>query len=152
MKYSYIYKTRDGVRQQGSLVASSRDEVFTVLRTRGIRPIKVIAADGSRANGELRGVRKRVVLLVAAAAALSAALLVMLLIRFNDEVASVAIPQTEPRETEQYKYTGDIKEVQQYLAERERLERDYRDRIEERVRKGTLTRAEADKILQTVFK
>jgi hypothetical protein len=41
--------------------ASSRDEVFAELRKRGIKAIKVVAADGSKANGEMRGVRKRVV-------------------------------------------------------------------------------------------
>ena len=41
--------------------ASSREEVFAALRAKGIKAIKVIAADGSKANGEVRGVRKRVV-------------------------------------------------------------------------------------------
>lgn len=42
--------------------ASSREEVFAALRAKGIKAIKVVAADGSKANGEVRGVRKRVVL------------------------------------------------------------------------------------------
>ena len=41
--------------------AASRDEVFKALREKGIKAIKVVAADGSKANGEVRGVRKRVV-------------------------------------------------------------------------------------------
>ena len=52
MKYTYAYKTSDGVRHEDSLDAGSRDEVFAVLRGRGIRPIKVVAADGSKENGE----------------------------------------------------------------------------------------------------
>ena len=52
--------------------AKSRDEAFQVLRGRGIRPIKVVAADGSKANGEVRGLRKRAVFaLVAFAAAVA---------------------------------------------------------------------------------
>ena len=43
------------------MVAKSRDEVFAELRKRGIKAIKVVAADGSKANGEIHGVRKRVV-------------------------------------------------------------------------------------------
>ena len=43
--------------------ASSRDEVFKELRKQGIKAIKVVAADGSKANGEIRGVRKRMVAL-----------------------------------------------------------------------------------------
>ena len=49
--------------------APSRDAVFAALRTKGIKAIKVVAADGSKANGEIRGVRKRVVALVAVGAA-----------------------------------------------------------------------------------
>ena len=61
MKYTYAYKTSDGVRHEDSMNAPSRDEVFIELRKRGIKAIKVVAADGSKANGEVRGVRKRVV-------------------------------------------------------------------------------------------
>lgn len=61
MRYTYIYKTADGVRTEGRFDAQSRDEVFAALRKRGIRPIKVLAADGAKANGEIHGVRKRVV-------------------------------------------------------------------------------------------
>ena len=53
--------------------AESRDAVFAALRTQGIRPIKVVAVDGSKANGEVRGVRKR----VTALAVLSALCLVL---------------------------------------------------------------------------
>jgi hypothetical protein len=61
MKYTYAYKTSDGTRHEATMVAKSRDEVFAELRKQGIKAIKVVAADGSKANGEVRGVRKRVV-------------------------------------------------------------------------------------------
>ena len=61
MKYTYAYKTSDGVRHEDSMNAASREEVFAALRKRGIKAIKVVAADGSKANGEIHGVRKRVV-------------------------------------------------------------------------------------------
>ena len=61
MKYTYAYKTSDGTRHEATMVAKSRDEVFAELRKQGIKAIKVIAADGSKANGEIHGVRKRVV-------------------------------------------------------------------------------------------
>ena len=61
MKYTYAYKTSDGVRHEESMNAASREEVFAELRKRGIKAIKVVAADGSKANGEVRGVRKRIV-------------------------------------------------------------------------------------------
>ena len=56
--------------------AASREEVFAELRKRGIKAIKVVAADGSKANGEVRGVKKRIVaalvVLVAAAVGIAA--------------------------------------------------------------------------------
>ena len=72
MKFTYAYKTSDGVRQEDSMNASSREEVFETLRAKGIKAIKVVAADGSKANGEVRGVRKRVAATVAVAVALAA--------------------------------------------------------------------------------
>ena len=66
MKYTYAYKTSDGVRHEDSMNASSREEVFIELRKRGIKAIKVVAADGSKANGEIHGVRKRVVAVLVA--------------------------------------------------------------------------------------
>ncbi|MBQ2625952.1 MAG: hypothetical protein IJG18_12755, partial [Kiritimatiellae bacterium] len=39
-------------RHEDAMDAPSREAVFESLRARGIRPIKVVAADGSKANGE----------------------------------------------------------------------------------------------------
>ena len=58
--------------------ASSREEVFESLRAQGIKAIKVVAADGSKANGEIRGVRKRVVATSIVAAAIIAGLVAFL--------------------------------------------------------------------------
>ena len=70
MKYTYAYKTSDGVRHEATMNAASRDEVFVALRKQGIKAIKVVAADGSKANGEIHGVRKRVVAALVAFVAL----------------------------------------------------------------------------------
>ena len=59
MKYTYAYKTSDGIRHEDSMNASSREEVFESLRAKGIKAIKVVAADGSKANGEVRGAKRR---------------------------------------------------------------------------------------------
>jgi len=64
LTYTYAYKTSDGTRHEAAMDAPSRDAVFAALRQQGIKPIKVVAADGSKANGEMRGVRKRVVAVV----------------------------------------------------------------------------------------
>ena len=52
MKFTYAYKTSDGRRHEAAIDAESREAVFESLRAEGIRPIKVVAADGSKANGE----------------------------------------------------------------------------------------------------
>ena len=75
MKYTYAYKTSDGVRHEDSMTAASREEVFAALRKQGIKAIKVVAADGSKANGEVRGVRKRVVVVLVALAAVGVGVL-----------------------------------------------------------------------------
>jgi len=49
------------MRHEESINASSREEVFSLLRSKGIKAIKVVAADGSKANGEVRGVRRQTV-------------------------------------------------------------------------------------------
>lgn len=71
VKFTYAYKTGDGLRHVAQMDATSRDEVFAELRRRGIRAIKVFAEDGSRANGEMSGVRKHVVVAIVAAVAIS---------------------------------------------------------------------------------
>lgn len=67
--FSYTYRSSDGVRHTDTINAETRDAAFAALRERGIKPIKVTAADGSKANGEVRvraGVPKRVVTLLCA--------------------------------------------------------------------------------------
>lgn len=77
MKYRYVYKTGDGIRHEAEIEAGSRDKAFERLRSEGIRPIKVVATDGSKANGEVRvlGVPRKVLFAaVLTAAALATAL------------------------------------------------------------------------------
>ena len=69
MKYTYAYKDSEGKRHEESMDAASREAVFEALRARGIRPIKVVAADGSKANGEVRGIRRRAAVAIVVLAA-----------------------------------------------------------------------------------
>ena len=78
MKYTYAYKTSDGARHEAAMEAESREAVFAALRARGIKAIKVVAADGSKANGEVRGVRKRAVAALVALAAVVAGVIAYL--------------------------------------------------------------------------
>ncbi len=67
-RFRYIYRTADRKRLEAEIDAESRDAVFAQLRAEGIRPIKVIALDGSKANGEPleRSVWRKVLVWVAA--------------------------------------------------------------------------------------
>ena len=80
MRYTYAYKTSDGTRHEEAIEAESREAVFAALRANGIKAIKVVAADGSKANGEIRGIRKRVLAVSVIGAALLAGVLVYSLI------------------------------------------------------------------------
>ena len=97
MKYTYAYKDSDGKRHEASIEAPSRDAAFAALREQGIRPIKVVAADGSKANGAPVGVRRRVVavsILVAVVAAVGATAAFLRIARPTPKIESFQADQT----------------------------------------------------------
>lgn len=98
--FTYFYKTSDGLRHEAEIGAPSRDEAFAALRERGIRPIKLVAKDGSTANGEVRGMRKRavaaIVVSVAAVAALVAGAVAFALGRRTPPSAPVVVTPQGP--------------------------------------------------------
>lgn len=59
MRFSYSYKTPDGIRHEGRIEGASREEVFAELRRRGIRAIKVVSLSGSKANGEEKVITRK---------------------------------------------------------------------------------------------
>ncbi len=97
MKYTYAYKTSNGTRHEASIEAPSRDAAFAALRAQGIRPIKVVAADGSKANGAPVGVRRRVVavsILVAIVTAVAATAVFLRVVRPTPVVDAFQSDQT----------------------------------------------------------
>ena len=97
MKYTYAYKTPDGTRHEASIEAASRDAAFATLREQSIRPIKVVAADGSKANGAPVGVRRRVMvvsILVAVFAAVGATTTFLRIVRLSSEMDAFQSDQT----------------------------------------------------------
>ena len=98
MKYTYAYKSSDGTRHEAAMEAASREAVFAALRAKGIKAIKVVAADGSKANGEIRGVRKRVVLATALSAAVVAGLVAFAAFYLTSNAKrQTSNPQVSPR-------------------------------------------------------
>lgn len=51
MQFTYYYKTSDGQRHQGEVDASSKDEAYSILIKRGIRPIKVFESIARSPSG-----------------------------------------------------------------------------------------------------
>ena len=96
MTFIYFYKTSDGIRHEAEIGAPSRDEAFAALRERGIRPIKLVAKDGSSANGEVRGVRKRAVAAMVLAAVVVAGAAAFLLGRRAPVVPEVVVTPQGP--------------------------------------------------------
>ena len=97
MKYTYAYKDSDGKRHEAAIEAPSRDAVFAALREQGIRPIKVVAADGSKANGAPVGVRRRVMavsIIVAVVAAVGATAAFLRIVRPTPEMDAFQSDQT----------------------------------------------------------
>ena len=95
MKYTYAYKSSDGSRHEAEMDAESREAVFEALRKKRIRPIKVIAEDGSKANGEIRGVRRRVV----GVAAVLAAIVAVIATSLYNRVSAPPLPEFESGQT-----------------------------------------------------
>lgn len=112
MKYLYAYKTSDGVRHEDSIDAVSREEVFAALRARGIKAIKVAAADGSKANGEVRGVRRRVVAVAVILASVIAGVVAWWIgVRAGAHQAVSATPLFETSTTRR-QVIGDLAEIE----------------------------------------
>lgn len=100
MKFEYAYKTPDGMRHVEEMEAPSREDVFETLRAQGIKAIKVVAKDGTKANGAVTvvGIKKRVVLGLVLVVAL-VAVCVTLFVKEEVEpesVRSIVVTNTVP--------------------------------------------------------
>ena len=93
MKYTYAYKTSDGVRHVEAMEAESRGAVFAALREKGIKAIKVVAADGSKDNGEIRGGRLRTVIAVGVIAAVLGFLLGLTVMGVFSPIENLLFPK-----------------------------------------------------------
>ena len=78
--------------------AESREAVFAELRSQGIRAIKVVAADGSKANGEIRGIRKRVLAMSVVITAIAAGVATYLLSQSTEGNEATAFTDTTRRQ------------------------------------------------------
>lgn len=82
MTFIYYYKKSDGIRHEAEIEAPSRDEAFAMLRTQGIRPIKVIEKNPVSVA---HGIRKRIVFFIVVFVGLIAGALGWFVSRATDE-------------------------------------------------------------------
>lgn len=115
MKYTYAYKTSDGKRHEASMDATSREAVFETLRKEGIRPIKVVAADGSKANGEIPDTKNTKAIAVGAVAVSTLVLLFALYAFFVARNSTSELPRFVAEQTRR-QVIGDAAVVDKGIA------------------------------------
>ena len=120
MRYTYAYKTPDGVRHEDSMDASSREEVFVELRKRGIKAIKVVASDGSKANGETKFVIRKRFVLIALAAGLAGGMVLTQFFPSDSEDGTIPSKPKKPRIEFTDKLLSLQNETRKLLAEHDR--------------------------------
>jgi len=94
------------VRHEAEIESPSREAVFETLRKRGVKAIKVMAADGSKANGEIRGIRKRTLFVCIACFSIATAIIAYTLARQTGE-SSFQLPLQLARPLPRQEINGD---------------------------------------------
>ena len=119
-EFTYIYRTSGGERLEASIEAESRDDAFVALRAKGIRPIKVIAKDGTKANGA--AVKRRHLPWVAGLAAVVLGILVSFIVgRKTSKPFPIAedgtkITTTVATPLERQRIPGDRRRIEQAMG------------------------------------
>lgn len=126
--------------------AANRDEAFAALKSRGIRPIRVIDSPGF--FNKLLGKGKRWTAIVV----LALSLLVAILVLVSRPVRKVALPVPEydvdSAMIEQLAAMGHkTEDINEFLEARRRLNEEYRSRVEAQVKEGRMTKSEANDLL-----
>lgn len=98
MRFTYTYRSSDGQRHTAEIEAESRDAAFARVRAElGIKPIRVVAVDGSIATDAKRGVGfpiwKTTVLVIIVATAVGILAWRVGLHSANDDVLIIKTPQ-----------------------------------------------------------
>lgn len=93
MKFDYCYRTKDNVEHWGQIEAPNKESVYTLLRTKGIKPGRVVPSPGF--INILIGTGKRWIAIVVLSFLLLAAVLLMVLENSpDDQVMSTLNDQT----------------------------------------------------------
>ena len=147
MKFNYEYRTSDNKLHNGVVRAANRDDAFAVLKSRGIRPIRVIDSPGF--FNKLLGKGKRWTAIVLLALSLLAAILILVF----RPVREVPLPEYDVDATivEQLAAMGHkTEDINEFLEARRRLNEEYRSRVEAQVKEGRMTKSDANDLLVAI--
>ena len=146
MKFDYTYRTHENELKNGSISASSREDVFRKLKAQGINPSRVTLAPGTLNYLASFGKRGWGIIILAAACV---ALCVV--------IVSEPKPQVQPTEAAEDVLIRDLRarglgqaEVASYLKERNEFHESYRKQLADRVKQGKMTRGAANELLKAV--
>ena len=145
MRFDYQYRTRENEPKSGSISAASREAAYRALKSQGINPSRVTLAPG--VLNYLASFGKRSWLIVF----LVLALAVTLAFASRRPEPQPVSPNgdVDPEVLKRLEASGlDVEVVNDLLAQRRKINEEYRQKIEAEVANGTLTRKAANELLQ----
>lgn len=146
--YSYSYQDAKGLRHEGEIKAASKDDAYAELRKQGIRPIKVNERIVPIIRRGFKGLRKRDVLcLVLGVLCLVAVALYLFAQSTKHEVQGTSLTVN----TEELAVSPEAREqLKRAIEERKAVEQKCREDFVERVKKGTLSKEEANELFRAM--
>lgn len=147
MKFDYEYRTSDNKLHNGVIRAANRDDAFASLKSRGIRPVRVIDSPGF--FNKLLGKGKRWTAIIV----LAISLLVAVMILVFRPVREVALPEydIDSAVIERLAAMGhSAEDINDFLESRRKLNEEYRARVESQVNDGRMTKSDANDLLVAI--
>ena len=136
------------MRHEGEVKAASKDDAYAELRKQGIRPIKVTERIAPIVRRGFKGLRKRDVLcLVLGVLCLVAVALYLFAQSTKHEAQGTSLTVN----TEELAVSPEAREqLKRAIAERKAVEQKCREDFVERVKKGTLSKEEANELFRAM--
>lgn len=136
------------MRHEGEVKAASKDDAYAELRKQGIRPIKVTERIAPIVRRGFKGLRKRDVLcLVLGVLCLVAVALYLFAQSTKHEVQGTSLTVN----TEELAVSPEAREqLKRAIEERKAVEQKCREDFIERVKKGTLSKEEANELFRAM--
>lgn len=148
MKFNYEYRTSDNKLHGGVVSAVSREDAFSALKARGINPARVTEAPGF--FNKLFGKGKRWIAIGVLALALAVAL-AALAIRRGSKEQPQNYDELDPSVIKRFEELGhDSDSIRELMEARKRLNEQYRARIAAQVEEGTMTKKDANDLLNAI--